>query len=89
MRVKLVRPFRDAVGQPQVEFDSPGRDLVGAVRHLAGLYPGLQEHLFEGGELSRYVNIYVNAQPVPVDEASKVTLAEGDELLFLLPLTGG
>lgn len=89
IRVKLVRPFRDAVGQPQVEFEPREPGLVGALRQLAEAYPGLQPHLFENGQLSPYVNIYVNAEAVHVDEAAKVTLQDGDEVLFLLPLTGG
>jgi sulfur carrier protein ThiS len=30
-----------------------------------------------------------DGQSVPVDEAAKWRLQEGDELLFLLPITGG
>lgn len=89
VRVKMVRPFRDAVGQPMVEFEPRERGLVAALLQLVELYPGLREHLLEGGRLSPYVNIYRNGEVVHVDEAHKVALADGDELLFLLPLTGG
>jgi molybdopterin converting factor small subunit len=89
VRVKLVRPFRDAVGKPEVDFEPRSASLVAAVGQLVEQFPGLREHLFERGALSPYVNIYVNAQPVPVDEAAKHVLSDGDELLFLLPITGG
>lgn len=89
VRVRLVRPFKDAVGQPVVEFEPRRPGLVEALRHLVELYPGLGEHLLEGGDLSTFVNIYCNGQAVHVDEAHKVTLQDGDELMFLLPMTGG
>lgn len=89
VRVKLVRPFRDAVGQPHVDFAPLRAGLVEALAELVERYPGLREHLYENGELSPYVNIYRNGEVVHVDEAAKVTLRDGDELLFLLPLTGG
>ena len=89
VRLKLVRPFRDAVGKPEVAFAPRRANLVEALGELVEAYPGLREHLFEGGGLSPYVNIYLNGAVVHVDEAAKHTLRDGDELLFLLPLTGG
>jgi molybdopterin converting factor small subunit len=89
VRVKLVRPFRDAVGKPEVELDAGSGKLPEAIARLVERFPGLREHLYEAGELSPYVNIYRNGQAVHLDEAHKVTLAEGDELMFLLPMTGG
>lgn len=89
VRVKLVRPFRDAVGKPEVALEPRKPGLVPALEQLASEYPGLREHLFEGAALSPYVNIYRNGEVVPVDEAHKHVLADGDELLFLLPITGG
>lgn len=89
VHVKLVRPFRDAVGQPMVELEVRDASLVRALDALVQRYPGLREHLFEGDALSPYVNIYLNAEPVHVEEVAKVALRDGDELMFLLPLTGG
>lgn len=86
----MVRPFKDAVdGQPLVVFAPPEANLVAALKHLVQLYPKLGEHLLEGGELSPYVNVYRNGTAVHVDEAHKVSLVDGDELMFLLPMTGG
>ncbi|HEV8361027.1 MAG TPA: MoaD/ThiS family protein [Candidatus Thermoplasmatota archaeon] len=89
VRVKMVRPFRDAVGKPEVDLDGAPPGVVDAILQLCGQYPGLREHLLEDGALSPYVNIYVNGTAVHVDEVHKVALRDGDELLFLLPLTGG
>ena len=89
VRVKLVRPFRDAVGAPEVAFEPRSPTLWTALAELAEVYPALREHLFEAGGPSPYVNVYVNRTPVPLETSSAVALRDGDEVLFLLPLTGG
>ncbi|MBI4393891.1 MAG: MoaD/ThiS family protein [Euryarchaeota archaeon] len=89
VKVTLVRPFRDAVGKPEVTLELAQGGLVPALRKLADEYPGLEEQLFENGALSPYVNIYRNNVAVDESQAAALVLKDGDELLFLLPLTGG
>jgi molybdopterin converting factor small subunit len=89
VKITLVRPFRDAVGKPEVTLELSRGELVPALRQLALEYPGLEEQLFEDGALSPYVNIYRNNAAVDEKEAATTVLKDGDELMFLLPLTGG
>lgn len=89
MRVRLVRPFRDAVGQPEVAFEPRAPGLLDALEELAARHPALRPQLFEAGALSPYVNVYVNGRAVPIEEAAACVLRDGDEVLFLLPLAGG
>lgn len=89
IRVRLVQPFRDAVGAPSVEVEPRGAALRDAVLRLCELYPRLTEHLLDGDALNPSVNIYVNARAVMAEDQRRLALRDGDELLFLLPLTGG
>lgn len=89
LRFRFVRPFRDAVGRSEVELEVKGSVMPEVLEELVAAYPGLREHLYEDGALSPYVNIYVNQQAVDVGEIARARVKEGDELLFLLPLTGG
>jgi sulfur-carrier protein len=89
IRFRFVRPFRDAVGKSEIALEAKGTNLVDVLRELVCAYPALDEHLYERGALSPYVNIYVNAQPIDVAKAPTTNVKDGDEILFLLPLTGG
>lgn len=89
VRFRFVRPFRDAIGKSEIELLLDDGALPQALAALVRAYPGLREHLYEGDGLSSYVNIYVNGQPVPIGAADATSLREGDEVVFLLPLTGG
>jgi len=89
VRFRFVRPFRDAVGQSEVALDVGSPRLVDVLRELVARYPGLAEHLYEDGELSSYVNVYVNGAPIEIGRARETAVGADDEILFLLPLTGG
>ena len=89
VRFRFVRPFRDAVGKSEIALEVGGDRLTDALAALTGAYPPLADHLYENGQLSTYVNIYLNGTPVEIGAAEGTRVSAGDEILFLLPLTGG
>ena len=79
VRVRLFASLREAAGRGEVELDlPPGATAEEAWRELAGRYPGLAERR---GSLSAAVN----RRYVAFDAA----LGEGDELVFVPPVSGG
>ena len=53
-------------------------------------YPGFRAQLVdEGGQLHRFVNIYLNDEDVRFLEGAETTLSEGDEVSILPALAGG
>jgi sulfur-carrier protein len=75
-------------GQPEVE---AGGATVGEVlRSLTFEYPDTSEQLFgEGGELNRYVNVYLNDEDVRVLGGLETAVADGDTVVILPAMAGG
>ncbi len=88
MKVRLLRPFSDAVGRPEVEVAVPeGATVRHLVEHLCEQYPDLARHVYEaGGGMTEYLTMFLNDRPV-TDVG--MTLDEGAELLMLVPVSGG
>ena len=88
IRVRLLRPFCDAVGRPELMVAVPeGATVRHLVVHMCEQYPPLAPHLCEpGGAITEYLAMFVNDRPVTDME---MTLSENDEVLMLVPVSGG
>jgi sulfur-carrier protein len=66
-------------------------ETVGAVlESLVAAHPGAREQLFgEGGELNRYVNVYLNDEDVRVLDGLETAVDEGDTVVILPAMAGG
>ena len=86
--VRLLRPFSDAVGRPQVEVAVPeGATVRHLVDHLCEQYPDLQMHIYEeNGGVTDYLTMFVNDKPVINFD---MTLDDDDSVLMLFPVSGG
>ena len=60
-----------------------------ALNRLADQYPSLKSHLFEDGNLQRYVNVYVNNQDVGYLDGLDTPLRENDTVIILPAMAGG
>lgn len=91
VRFRLLRPLSDAIGRSRVEVRVPDEDptVAGAVRALVAEFPALKEEVMEDGRLSHLVNVYRNGQGVPIEDHDTHLVGDGDEITFLLPITGG
>jgi sulfur-carrier protein len=82
----VLRPKTD--GQPEVE--AAGGNVGEVLRALTGQYPDTEEQLFgEGGELNRYVNVYLNDEDVRVLEGLETSVKDGDTVVILPAMAGG
>jgi molybdopterin synthase sulfur carrier subunit len=79
VRIRLFASLREAMGQGEMEIDLPGAATAeDAWRHLALASPALRER--RPGLLAS-----INRRYAPFDSP----LAEGDELVFIPPVSGG
>ncbi len=64
--------------------------IADCLNELEAKFPGIGERLRdEGGEIRRFVNIYVNGDDVRFLEGAATTLKSGDELSIVPAMAGG
>jgi sulfur-carrier protein len=74
----------------QSEVDATGATVGEVLDALAEAHPDTREQLFgAGGELNRYVNIYLNDEDVRVLDGLDTAVSEGDTVVILPAMAGG
>ncbi len=82
----VLRPSTN--GEKEVSAD--GADVGQVLKSLAEAHPATEGQLFgEGGELNRYVNVYLNDEDVRVLDGLTTEVGEGDVLVILPAMAGG
>jgi MoaD family protein len=82
----VLRP--ETGGDPEVSAN--GSTVGDVLRALAEAHPGTQAQLFsDGGELNRYVNVYVNDEDVRVLEGLETSVSDADTVVILPAMAGG
>jgi molybdopterin synthase sulfur carrier subunit len=87
--VRIPTPLRKLTNELDVVTADDG-SLVACIDSLEQQYPGLRERLCdEGGELRRFVNIYVNGEDVRFQAGLETSLKSGDEVSIVPAVAGG
>jgi molybdopterin converting factor small subunit len=60
-----------------------------ALTSLTSQYPALQQHLYSGKELRRFVNIYLNKEDIRHGNGEATSVSEDDTLLIVPSIAGG
>jgi len=87
--VRIPTPLR-RVTNGVAEVQAKGSDVAGLIEDLERQFPGLRERLLEdGGEVRRFINIYVNEEDIRFLEGAKTLLKDGDEVSIVPAIAGG
>ena len=87
--VKIPPVLRASVGGER-EVSAEGSNVGAVLRSLAEQYPETERQLFdEGGELNRYVNVYLGDEDVRVMDGLETAVDEGDTIMILPAMAGG
>jgi sulfur-carrier protein len=87
--VKIPTVLRPQVGGNK-EVELSGTTVAELVDALTAQYPSLRSQLLtEGGELNRFVNVYVNGQDVRYLDGLATAVADRDEVRLLPAMAGG
>ena len=87
--VRIPTPLRRLTNERDV-VSAQADDLLQCIEALEGSYPGLKERLCdEGGQLRRFVNIYVNGEDVRFLAGLQTPLKAGDEVSIVPAVAGG
>jgi molybdopterin synthase sulfur carrier subunit len=87
--VRIPTPLRNAT-DGAAELKSTAATVLALIEDLETRYPGIRGRLRdEGGELRRFVNLYVNGEDVRFRQGLNTELAAGDELSIVPAVAGG
>ena len=87
--VRIPPVLRSSTGGAK-EVDAEGDDVGAVLRSLAEAHPDTQAQLFAGGgELNRYVNVYLNDEDVRVLGGLDTPVGDSDVLVILPAMAGG
>ena len=87
--IRIPPVLRPSVGGER-EVSADGQTVGEVLEGLATDHPETRGQLFgEGGELNRYVNVYLNDEDVRVLDGLTTSVGEGDVLVILPAMAGG
>jgi molybdopterin synthase sulfur carrier subunit len=87
--VKIPPVLRAQTGG-EAELETPGSTVGDVLRSLADAHPGTRSQLFSnGGELNRYVNVYLNDEDVRVLDGLETAVSASDTVVILPAMAGG
>ena len=81
--------LRQAVGGAR-EVEASGSTVRELLDDLTGRYPAIKSHLLDdGGELNRFVNVYVNNEDVRLGEGLDTSVSADSTVIVLPAMAGG
>jgi molybdopterin converting factor small subunit len=87
-QVRIPTPLRPHAGGQDV-ITVTGSTVGEILSDLGTKYPALHERIFEGGELRRFVNVYVNNEDIRYLDELATPVAENDEVSIIPAVAGG
>ena len=81
----ILRTYTD----DQKSVQASGSSLSDLIDDLEANHPGLKDRLIEGGDLRRFVNVYVNDEDVRFLGGLEASLSDGDQIVVLPAVAGG
>jgi sulfur-carrier protein len=89
VRVRVPTPLRQLTnGQADVTID--GENVSQILTNLESAYPGIANRILdEGGEVRRFVNLFVNGEDIRFLSGTDTALKSGDELSIVPAMAGG
>ena len=87
--VRIPTPLR-ALAKGNADVKAKGDTVEDLIGDLERQFPGLRERLLdEGGELRRFINIYVNQEDIRFLDNKGTKLKDGDEVAIVPAIAGG
>lgn len=87
--VRIPTPLR-RLTQNLAEVEAEGKDIQTIIENLDADYPGMKERICdEGGNIRRFVNIYLNDEDIRFLDGQETTVADGAEISIIPAIAGG
>ena len=88
VRIHIPTPMRQHT-EGQATVDVTGQTVQAALEELGRKYPGINQRLFENGQVRRFVNLYLNEEDVRYLDNLATPVKDGDELAIVPAVAGG
>jgi len=69
--------------------DVAGRTVAEALDDLFGKHPALRDRVTQDGQLSSFINVYVNDRDVRYRDGLETAIGAGDTIILLPAMAGG
>ncbi len=87
--VRIPTPLR-RLTQNLAEVETEGANIECIIENLEASYPGMKERLCdEGGNIRRFVNIYLNDEDIRFLDGKSTPVADGAEISIIPAIAGG
>lgn len=86
--IKIPTPLRPYTAN-QAQVSVSGATVGEALNDLTSQYPELRQHLFNGGELRNFVNVYLGEEDVRFLRGLNTELENSDSLRIIPSIAGG
>ena len=87
--IRIPPVLRNSVGGEK-ELEADGGTVGEVLRALAAAHPATESQLFaDGGDLNRYVNVYLNDEDVRVLDGLETGVSGSDTIVILPAMAGG
>jgi len=87
-RVKIPAPLRKVTGNLAV-VETEGETLIDLILDLDRKYPGIRERIYDGKEIRRFINIFVNGEDIRLKDGIKTKIAKGSDVSIVPAIAGG
>ena len=87
-KVRIPTPLRPHAGGLDT-VEAQGATVGEVLGNLGETYPALRDRIFEGGELRRFVNVYVNDEDIRYLGDLNTAVADEDEVSIIPAVAGG
>ena len=86
--IKIPTPLRPYTGNT-AQVDVSGATVGEALSDLVTRYPDLKPHLYNGGELRNFVNVFLGEEDIRFLNGLETDLEPGDALRIIPSIAGG
>ena len=88
VRVHIPTPLRQHT-QGQAVVEAQGNNVQALLQNLGEKFPGINQRLFDNGQVRRFVNVYLNDEDIRYLDNLQTAVKDGDELSIIPAVAGG
>ena len=86
--VTIPTPLRSLTGGVD-RVSASGSNVLEVLNDVSKRHPGFRERIFDGDDLRRHVNVYVNNEDIRFLEELETKVADNDEIGIIPAIAGG